>query len=383
MERGPSFQQIVFQIRPPECRTSRRTPIKVGIADEENDIHCAYSSGVRVLITGHTGFKGSWMSAMLSTLGHEVHGLSHEVLQNSHFNLSEVHRYLASDSTSDIRDYESLKRGISSVQPDVVVHLAAQALVREGYRKPYETFDTNVRGTINVVKACQESQIAKVLIVTSDKVYKESKNIKSFSEEDALGGKDPYSASKAAADIASQSLAQLSEVTNISIARAGNVIGGGDFGQDRLIPDLYRAQISLTAAQIRYPKAIRPWQHVLDCLDGYIKIINQVPSTKNATIWNVGPHKDEQINVRTICEKTADYFANPTIFTEVLDTDDTLIENQYLQLNSSKIQRELGWTSRLDTSVAVEWTLYWYQSLLRGKSLSEITQKQINDYLYL
>jgi CDP-glucose 4,6-dehydratase len=320
------------------------------------------------------------MSAMLSTLGHEVHGLSHEVLQNSHFNLAEVHRYLASDSKSDIRDYESLKRGISSVQPDVVVHLAAQALVRESYRKPYETFDTNVRGTINVVKACQESQIPKILIVTSDKVYKESKNIKSFSEEDALGGKDPYSASKAAADIASQSLAQLSGVTHVSIARAGNVIGGGDFGQERLIPDLYRAQISQTAAQIRYPNAIRPWQHVLDCLDGYITIINGNPSTTWSDIWNVGPIEDDKVSVRSICEKTSDYFGNPTIFTEVVNTDHTLVENQYLQLNSTKIQHELGWKPRLNTSLAIEWTLYWYQSLLRGESPSKITFNQIKNY---
>lgn len=380
MERGPSSQQIVFQIRPPECRTSRRTPIKVGIANKEKDIHCAYSSGVRVLITGHTGFKGSWMSAVLSTLGHEVHGLSHGALQNSHFDLAEVHRFLASDSRIDIRDYELLNHGISNVQPDVVVHLAAQALVRESYRKPYETFDTNVRGTINVVKACQESQIPKVLVVTSDKVYKESKSIKSFSEEDALGGKDPYSASKAAADIASQSLAQLSEVTNVSIARAGNVIGGGDFGQDRLIPDLYRAQISQTAAQIRYPNAIRPWQHVLDCLDGYIEIINRTPSRTMSDIWNVGPIEDTQVSVRSICVKTSDYFGNSTIFTEVMNPNDSLIENQYLQLNSTKIQRELGWKPRLNTSLAIEWTLYWYQSLLRGESPSKITFNQIKKY---
>ncbi len=356
-------------------------PSRARIADEEKGAHCAYSSRVRVLITGHTGFKGSWLSALLSILGHKVYGFSHEALHESHYHLAEIQRFLVRDSRIDIRDSDSLNREISIVEPDVVVHLAAQALVREGYRKPYETFDINVRGTINVVKACQDFQVPNVLIVTSDKVYRESKSITSFCEEDALGGKDPYSASKVAADIASQSLTSFSSFTQISIARAGNVIGGGDFGLERLIPDLYRAQITNSSAQIRYPEAVRPWQHVLDCLDGYVKIIESMSRTKNSGTWNVGPIEDQRINVRFICKRTAEFFGNPTIFTEATNKNEILHENQYLQLNSSKIQSELGWTPRLNTISTIEWTLNWYKSLLQGGSPTEITQKQVKKYL--
>lgn len=323
------------------------------------------------------------MSALLSMSGHEVHGISHEVLHESHFFLANVQRFLASDSQIDIRDSESLNLGISNVKPDVVVHLAAQALVREGYRKPYETFETNVSGTINVIKACQESQVPNLLVVTSDKVYQGSRNIKFYSEDDALGGKDPYSASKAAADIVTQSLAQLSTSTRISIVRAGNVIGGGDFGHERLIPDLYRAQKSKSPATIRFPNAVRPWQHVLDCLAAYIRIIDHMIKTETFGIWNVGPITKQTISVKSICQKTAEYFGNAEIFQEVEKVEEGMNENPFLQLDASRIHRELGWSPKMDTFQAVEWTLDWYKSAINGESPSKRTEEQINRYYEL
>jgi CDP-glucose 4,6-dehydratase len=323
------------------------------------------------------------MSVLLATLGHEVHGLSHEVIEKNHFELADVKRYLKSDSRIDIRNYSSIKKHLSSVEPDIVIHLAAQALVREGYRRPFETFDTNINGTINVIKSCEKAEIPNILVITSDKVYKESQTNTLFSEEDPIGGSDPYSASKAAADIVAQSLAHNAKSTLISIARAGNVIGGGDFGQERLIPDLYRAQITNIPALIRNPNAIRPWQHVLDCLDGYINILNHMISRKASGTWNVGPNDKTTFTVREICEKTAVYFRNPKIFQLTDENEFSMRESPYLRINSTKIKNDLGWTPKLSTNMAVEWTLEWYLGLLRGRTATELTKYQITKYLGL
>lgn len=349
--------------------------------DEDFVTQYAYSKPVRVLITGHTGFKGSWMAALLATQNYEVHGLSHEVADVSHFALADVGRYLKSDSRIDVRDSAALSKSVSRIKPDIVIHLAAQALVREGYRKPFETFDTNVNGTINVIKSCQYAEVSYLLVITSDKVYQESLTNKTFSELDPLGGSDPYSASKAAADIVAQSLANQIEGITISIARAGNVIGGGDFGQERLIPDLYRAQIDNTAALIRNPNAVRPWQHVLDCVDGYIKILNHMTRNGGCGVWNVGPRDDAELNVHTVCEKFSQHFNNPRIFKVSDEEESSMRESPFLRLNSAKINKELGWSPKLITSSAIEWTLDWYLGLLKGQTASKLTESQINKYL--
>lgn len=336
---------------------------------------------MRIIITGHTGFKGSWMSALLATLGHEVHGLSHEIVNESHYKFAELSRFLASDSKIDVRDPLSVGKHFLSIKPDFVVHLAAQAFVREGFRKPFETFDTNFRGTINVIKACKEAEISNLLVITSDKVYRESATSHSFCENDPLGGKDPYSASKAAADLATQSFATQADFIQISIARAGNVIGGGDFGQERLIPDLFRAQVNNTPAIIRNPNAIRPWQHVLDCLDGYISIMNNMYSRRISDVWNIGPREEDSITVMNICEKASSYFRNPTIFNVSKKSELTMKESQSLRLDSTKISHDFGWMPKFNTDSAIEWTFNWYEGLLKGNSVSKLTENQINRYL--
>jgi CDP-glucose 4,6-dehydratase len=229
------------------------------------------------LITGHTGFKGAWLSLLLRERGHNVSGISLEPENNTLYKSASIGKFFEHDIRCDIRDLDRLQRNFNSISPDVVIHLAAQALVRESYKDPIRTFETNVHGTINVLKASQNLPKLKAqLIVTTDKVYKNMDKLNAYIESDPLGGQDPYSASKAMADIATQSW--LSSFVNAptGIARAGNVIGGGDISTDRLIPDLIKSYTSGLTPRLRAPKAVRPWQHVLDCLNGYLSLVDAI-----------------------------------------------------------------------------------------------------------
>jgi CDP-glucose 4,6-dehydratase len=219
------------------------------------------------LLTGHTGFKGTWLSLLLSSAGHEVSGISLNPVEGSLFSRVRPRDLLNADVRLDIRDAAAVHEQIARIAPDVVIHLAAQPLVRESYRDPRGTFDTNVWGTINVLEATRRTEsVQATLIVTTDKVYRNDGRSTGYVESDPLGGHDPYSASKAMADLATQSWRASYPGTPIAIARAGNVIGGGDVSPDRLMPDLIAAFATGTPARIRNPRAIRPWQHVLDCL---------------------------------------------------------------------------------------------------------------------
>lgn len=336
---------------------------------------------MRILITGHTGFKGSWMALMLAKLGHEIHGVSDELVPYSHYKLAEVDRVMSSSRFLDIRDKVELKNAIQEVRPGIVVHLAAQAFVLESYRRPFETFETNVMGTINVLEACESNKIERLLVITSDKVYRIGESKRPFVESDSLGGVDPYSSSKAAADLATQSLSQGFTTTRVSIARAGNVIGGGDFGTDRLIPDLVRAHTNAETALIRRPNAIRPWQHVLDCLDAYIKIMDSMFSSETLGIWNVGPDSTSLLTVREIAEKFAQLLGNDSLWKTDEISPREFKETEVLSLNSQKIREELGWIPKLDEEKAIEWTFQWYKGLFSKSSPFELTSNQINQYL--
>jgi CDP-glucose 4,6-dehydratase len=344
-------------------------------------LHLAYSKHMRVLITGHTGFKGSWLSLMLAKLGNEIHGISDRIVPNSHFELAEVENVMSSSRFLDIRDKVELTNAIDEVHPDIVVHLAAQAFVLESYRLPFATFETNVMGTINLLEACEVSKVKRLLVITSDKVYKVGESKRPFIESDPLGGVDPYSSSKAAADLATQSLSQGFASTRVSIVRAGNVIGGGDFGLDRLIPDLVRAQSKSELAIIRRPNAIRPWQHVLDCLDAYIKIIDFMFYSDSAGIWNVGPDSNPLLTVREIADRFSQLFGNDTLWKTDEIAQSQFKETEVLSLDSRKIREELGWIPKLNEEDSMRWTFQWYKGMFSNANPAELTSIQIDQYL--
>lgn len=311
------------------------------------------------MITGHTGFKGSWLSLMLHLQGHQVSGISLNPPQDSLFENTKLKNIFMHDLRVDIRDACSLNKAVARIQPQVIVHLAAQALVRESYLKPLETFETNLMGTLNVLESSKQLEnLLATLIITTDKVYKNKNKLNGYIETDELGGWDPYSASKAAADIATQSWVKCYGTTPVAIARSGNVIGGGDSASDRIVPDLIQAISKNQKAIIRHPDAIRPWQHVLDCLNGYLTLINQMVASRLSGEWNFGPNLDSRHTVAELIEQFTQScgLKNPIW---IHDTNHQLHEANHLLLNSEKARRILNWQEYLDFETAVTWTANW------------------------
>jgi CDP-glucose 4,6-dehydratase len=266
------------------------------------------------------------------------------------------------------------------IKPEVIVHLAAQPLVRESYRIPVETFDINVVGTLNVLEATRElKNLQAVLIVTTDKVYKNHNQLRGYVETDELGGDDPYSASKAAADIASQSWIKSFAKVPMTIARAGNVIGGGDWAQDRIIPDLVNAYSTRSLPILRYPDAIRPWQHVLDCLNGYLQLIEQQISKGTSGEWNFGPSLNEKYTVADLVSTFAHNWGVEGA-KWLLETTNQPHEAGYLLLDSDKARKNLGWEDKLDFATAINWSADWYKGVDSKNSLN-ISKIQIESFL--
>jgi CDP-glucose 4,6-dehydratase len=332
------------------------------------------------LITGHTGFKGSWLALILSMQGHTVSGISLEPESKSLYVDAKLSNIFAKDLRVDIRDRVSLRRAVEEIAPNAVIHLAAQPLVRYSYLHPQETFDTNVMGTINLLEATRTLKDLKaVLIVTTDKVYKNFNHLRGYVETDELGGVDPYSASKAAADIAAQSwIASFAEVP-MAIARAGNVIGGGDWAPDRIIPDLVRAYSSNEVPVIRYPEAIRPWQYVLDCLNGYLKLIDAQISDQVSGEWNFGPDLLTKPTVAQLVTKFGKAMG--------LDNSTWVLENSLspheagnLLLDSTKARSILGWKDRLDFDATINWTADWYKNAM-NLDVRSVTEGQVSRFL--
>jgi CDP-glucose 4,6-dehydratase len=328
--------------------------------------------GRRVLVTGHTGFKGAWLSLMLHQLGAEVIGVSLDPEPGpTAFQALDLPSFLAEDERIDIRDAERLRAFVRMTQPYVVLHLAAQAFVGRGYRDPAGTFATNVGGTINLMQALRGLPgVQALLVATSDKVYRNDGDGRPFTEQAALGGADPYSASKAATEIAAASwrASFASELPPMATARAGNVIGGGDFGQERLIPDLVRAIRSGEGLTLRQPEATRPFQHVLDVLRGYLLLTEQLmtaPATAPAAL-NFGP-ADSEISVRRLLELWGAATGQPVDWR--LTPEPPMKEAGRLALDSSEADRTLGWRPRLDTPTAIAETASWYADGLAGQSL--------------
>lgn len=346
-----------------------------------NDIY----SGRRVLITGNTGFKGSWLSLWLTELGAQVIGVSNDIPTDpSHFKLLKLPFQTI---FADINDLAKLNTIFNQYQPEIVFHLAAQSLVRPSYRDPIETFQTNVMGTVNVLEAIRQMPPVKAaIIVTSDKCYENQNTPKRYKEDDKLGGIDPYSASKSCAEIVTQSYRESffkNSSTLIATTRAGNVIGGGDWSEDRLIPDIFRSISANKPLILRNPTATRPWQHVLDPLSGYL-VLGQIlleGSQAHATAYNFGPDSTSTATVEDVVKLAKKHWSGINI---AYDTDSKLHEASLLNLDSSKALNQLAWKPTWLFDQAVFKTLEWYSKYLDDKKTNIVEEsiKQLHEYIY-
>lgn len=337
-------------------------------------------------MTGHTGFKGSWLCEWLLALGAEVHGLAlPPPTKPSLFNQLRLAKRIKSHVIGDIRDLSTVKGAMRRVKPDFVFHLAAQPLVRLSYEQPVETFSTNVMGTVNVLEACRSlvHQCA-VVCVTTDKVYENDDSGKAFCESDPLGGSDPYSSSKGACEIAIQSyrrsfFSSPDSLVRVASARAGNVIGGGDWAQDRIVPDAMRAFFGNRRLVVRNRNSTRPWQHVLEPLSGYLVLGAALfEDRKFATAFNFGP---DPKSVRTVGQLMASLLPLfPEVEVEDLTDPDALKEAKLLTLDSAKAKRLLGWKPRWDFKRTIWETAEWYKGRYGNDSAMDLCREQIKLY---
>ena len=323
---------------------------------------------MRILLTGHTGFKGAWLSLILTERGHEVFGISLEPEKLSLFNLIKNQINLAEDLRGDIRNRDELTASVKRIQPDYIFHLAAQPLVSEGYDNPLETFDVNFTGTLNSLYAATVTEsVQGITVVTTDKVYKNLDAEEIFTEESALGGFDPYSASKSAADILSQSWSSIAPNLPITVVRAGNVIGGGDFAKNRLVPDLVHALTTGSTLEIRHPEATRPWQHVLDCLSGYLSAADYDLEHKSSQTWNFGPERGDCKTVREFVDSFENCWMDSGKQIRVTSAVSHFKESTFLFLGTDKARRTLNWKNSLDFQQSIAQTVQWHKEMQSGK----------------
>ncbi|MFB2968451.1 CDP-glucose 4,6-dehydratase [Aerosakkonema sp. BLCC-F183] len=345
--------------------------------------------GKKVLITGHTGFKGSWLSLWLQSLGAATIGYSLPApTQPSLFELANVERGMIS-IVGDIRDLENLQAVMAQHQPEIVFHLAAQPLVRYSYQYPVETYTTNIIGTVNVLEAVRHTpSVRTVVSITSDKCYQNKEWVWGYRENETLGGRDPYSSSKACAEIViaayRDSYFSAADYARHKVAiasvRAGNVIGGGDWAADRLIPDIMRSFMMGRSVLIRNPHATRPWQHVLQPLSGYLCVAQHLwkYGPEYAEAWNFGPNEEDAKPVIWIVEKLTKLWGNGASWE--LDAAHHPHEDNYLKLDCSKAKAKLGWQPALSLEQTLEWIVEFYQSYLNKQDIREIVEDQIKRY---
>jgi CDP-glucose 4,6-dehydratase len=345
--------------------------------------------GRRVFLTGHTGFKGSWLALWLSKLGAQVRGYALDpATEPNMFTVARVSDLIV-DDRGDILDRVKLETSIKEFAPQVVFHLAAQPLVRRSYVDPLGTYATNVMGTAHVLEAIRNTpSVRAVVCVTTDKCYENKEWIWPYRETDPLGGFDPYASSKACAEIVAaayrrsffpiQSLVE--HHVALATARGGNVIGGGDWSEDRLIPDLIRGFQSGEPVPIRRPNAVRPWQHVLELLHGYILLAEHLleKPAKFASSFNFGPGDEDTWPVDRITAKLVNLWGNGAQW--IRDTAPGVHEDHYLKLDASKARAELGWHSRLKLESALEWIVAWYRAWQDGEDMQKLTFQQIASY---
>ncbi len=337
----------------------------------------------KILITGHTGFTGSWACLWLQSIGAQIAGYSlPPETEPSLFKVLDLENSVAT-TFSDLCDYESVLKAVDSFQPEIILHLAAQPLVRRSYEEPVRTFAVNSQGTVHVLEAARlVKSVRAVVCVTTDKVYKNNEWLWPYREDDPLGGKDPYSASKAAAEMIIQSYAasypwQENKGPAIAIARGGNIIGGGDWSEDRLIPDFVRAVTAEKTMTLRYPEATRPWQHVLALVQGYLMLAAGLISEKPANFaraWNLGPHESVSYSVRGVLELMSSCWQRPSLNY----MQNPYPEAQALALDSSLAKILLNWSPVWDTKEVIAKTAAWYCEYYANPSASkQFTLKQI------
>lgn len=340
-----------------------------------------------VLVTGHTGFKGSWLCAWLNSLGANVVGLSNSVPTTpSNFSVSGIGSKIE-DVRVDICNKKKVKEVLDSYQPDFVFHLAAQALVRPSYDEPVDTMITNAIGTANVLDALRGAKKKVVAImITSDKAYDNVEWVWGYRETDLIGGKDPYSASKGMAELAIRSYVESffrDESSNVAIgiARAGNVIGGGDWAKDRIVPDCMEAWAAGSIVDIRSPNATRPWQHVLEPLSGYLTLGVELSRSKtfHGEAFNFGPAAHNNQTVQDLIESMSNYWGNVK-WSDTSSEYDGVYEAGLLRLNCDKALLNLGWVPSLEFEDTVRMTVQWYRDFYQSENISELTNKQIKEY---
>ena len=344
-----------------------------------------------ILVTGHTGFKGSWLCNWLNEFGANIIGYALDLhTQQDNYTLSDISN-LITDIRADIRDYDKLESVFQKYKPDFVFHLAAQALVREGYQRPKETFDTNIGGTVNVLENCRHSKNVKVIInITSDKCYENREWIWGYRESDPMGGFDPYSSSKGSSELVTAAYRNSffnpqdfnKHKKALSSVRAGNVIGGGDWAKNRLIPDCIRALKKGESIKVRNPQSIRPWQFVLEPLGGYLLLGARMFEDPNkfSSAWNFGPEKTSIVTVKKVVELVLENWGSG-------DWESPNIEEPHeaknLSLDISKARFDLNWSPILDIEKSVEMTINWYKELQKSTIMSTFIKNQIIEYMEL
>jgi len=345
--------------------------------------------GRRVFLTGHTGFKGGWLSLWLAEKGAQIRGYALDPASESNFFTSASVAAILDDVRGDVRDYAKLEAAITEFRPEVIFHLAAQPLVRRSYADPLGTYATNVMGTAHVLEAIRKTPSVRAAIcITTDKVYQNQEWVWPYRETDPLGGYDPYASSKACAEIVSAAYRSSffpvdrfeEHHVALATARAGNVIGGGDWSEDRLIPDLIRGFQAKHPVLIRRPKAIRPWQHVLEPLHGYILLAEHLLANPErvASSFNFGPSEEDGWPVERIATTIAKIWDEGASW--VRDLAPAVHEAHTLRLDASKARAELGWQPRLRIETALEWTVAWYRASRQGADMGQETLAQIAAY---
>lgn len=346
--------------------------------------------GKKVLLTGHTGFKGSWLSLWLQQLGADVAGYSIDVpTEPSLYELAGAGKHMRS-LTGDVRDLGTLSTFVGDVNPDVVIHMAAQSLVRRSYSNPIETYGTNVMGTANLLEAVRGADETRVvIIVTSDKCYENEERQTGYREDEPMGGYDPYSSSKGCAELVAAAYRKSffnplefdSHGTAVASVRAGNVIGGGDWAEDRLIPDIVTALQAGQVPEVRSPDAVRPWQFVLDPLNGYLTLAEYLwrDGPTYAGAWNFGPGDADATRVAYLVEQLAHIWAADGCWRQAASGDQPH-EATYLKLDSSKARSQLDWAPALDLRTTLEWIVEWYKVHFDANEVREVTLAQIDKF---
>lgn len=340
--------------------------------------------GKRVFLTGHTGFKGSWLSLWLQSMGAHVHGFAlNPPTEPSLFAEAKVAQGMTS-TIGDVRDYDAVFSALQSCSPDIVLHLAAQPLVRYSYQAPVETYATNVMGTVHVLEAARQIGCVRAIVnVTTDKCYENREWVWGYREDEPMGGYDPYSNSKGCSELVTSAYRRsFFHDSGIALgsARAGNVIGGGDWAMDRLVPDILRALEKRQPVVIRNPHSTRPWQHVLEPLSGYLVLAEKLFNEGQAYAegWNFGPHDDDARPVQWIVERMVEAWNDSGSWR--LDGGQNPHEANYLKLDISKARARLGWKPRWDLAAALERIIVWHRAWLAGDDVRALSLAQIEQY---